>query len=146
MPELLKRCCQRLGYRGRFLLLVGTAYLAQGVAALETWNLAPHDLAPPAIRATLWITAGAIAIATAWRPVRHTNPAGWLALYIPPAAWSASYLVGWLGHLAPRLHLPYAYDTGLANALVWALVVAAIMVCADWPEPPARAATETPGE
>lgn len=138
MSQLVTRCYRRLGFRGRFLLLVGLAYLAQGVVTLETWGIAPHDYAPPWLRATLWAGSGFIAIVTAWRPVRETNPIGWLALYVPPAAWSSSYAVGWVGHLAPQLGIPYAYESGAANALVWGLVVAVVMVCADWPEPPAN--------
>ena len=135
MTSIPRQCYRRLGFRGRFLLLVGTAYLAQGAASLDTWALAPHDLAPPAARAALWIGAGAIAIGTAWLPVRHPNPAGWLALYVPPAVWSVSYTIGWIAHLAPTLGLPFSYAGGLTYALVWALVVAAVMVCSDWPEP-----------
>ncbi len=136
MADLVRKSYRRLGFRGRFLLLVGTSYVFQGFASLDTWNLAPHDLAPPWSRAALWIVAGVIAIVTAWLPVRRPNPAGWLALYIPPALWSLSYLIGWISHLAPGLGLSFHYQGALTYALVWALVVAVILVCADWPEPP----------
>ena len=131
-------CCRRLGFRGRFLLLVGAAYLAQGVAATEDWGIAPHDLAPPWARAALWIVAGLIAIVTAWRPVRDVNPAGWLALYIPPALWSVSYMISWIASLVPELDLPgngHGYPGALMYALIWAMVVAVVLVCSDWPEP-----------
>ena len=129
-----RACCRRLGFRGRFLLLVGTAYIAQGVSATEDWGIAPHDLAPPWARAALWIVAGLIAIGTAWRPVRDVNPAGWLALYIPPALWSVSYMISWIVSLVPGLGFP-GYSGGLMYALIWAMVVAVVLVCSGWPEP-----------
>lgn len=136
MASILRQCYRRLGFRGRFLLLVGAAYLAQGAASLDHWGLAPHDLAPPAARALLWAVAGAVAIVTAWRPVRSTNPLGWAALYIPPAVWCVSYTLAFISYLVPAAGFPYAYSGGLAYAAVWGLVVAAVMVCSDWPEPP----------
>lgn len=136
MTSIPRQCYRRLGFRGRFLLLVGIAYLAQGAASLDEWGLAPHDLAPGWVRALLWAAAGAVAIGTAWRPVHSTNPIGWVALYIPPAAWSASYSISFIAYLAPTLGFPFAYSGGLNYALVWLLVVAAVMVCSDWPEPP----------
>ena len=137
MPRIAATCARRLGFRGRFLLLVGTAYLAQGAASLDEWGLAPHDLAPGWARALLWFAAGSVAIGTAWRPVRSTNPLGWVALYIPPAACSVSYALAFIAYLVPAAGFPYAYSGGLAYAAVWGLVVAAVMVCSDWPEPPA---------
>lgn len=136
MTSIPRQCYRRLGFRGRFLLLVGIAYLAQGAASLDEWGLAPHDLAPGWARFTLWTAAGLVAIATAWRPIQQTNPAGWVALYIPPAAWSVSYALAFISYLVPAAGFPYAYSGGLAYAAVWGLVVAAVMVCSDWPEPP----------
>ena len=118
------------------MLLVGLSYFAQGVSALETWGTGPHELIPPQLRCALWIVSGGIAVITAWRPVHDTNPLGWLALYVPPALWSLSYLMSWIAYLLPGRELPFEYLGGLTYAFVWGLVVAVILVCADWPEPP----------
>ena len=138
-PKWTPRPWAWVGHRGRFLIAVGIAYQAQAASALDEWGLAPHDLAPGWARAALWALAGLLAIVTAFRPPGCSDRVGWLALYVPPAAWAASYLISFIVWATPGLTAPgvgEGYGGGLVYAAVWGLVVVAILTCADWPEPP----------
>ena len=123
-----------VGFRGRFLTLVGFAYIAQGITSAEDWGLAPHEEIPEWGRVAIWAVAGLIAIGTAWRPPGFRDEVGWVCLYFPPAIWAGSYLISWVDYICPGGGP--GYELGWVSVLVWGFVGAVIYICADWPEPP----------
>ncbi|MFD5425200.1 hypothetical protein [Streptomyces sp. NPDC127084] len=84
------------------------------------------DIAPLTVWGWLWVTAGLIAIASAWLPEGADWP-GFLALPLMVLPWMTSYLASWL--LGD-------FDRGWVAALVWGAIAIPVLVVAGWRESP----------
>lgn len=121
-----------LGRRGTILLSYGTVWSLVGYAQLVTPQ--PRQpglhlalaLLPMHAWGWLWITAGLIALASAWMPQGLDWP-GFLALPLIALPWWLSYLVAWIQGTFPR---------GWVAAAVWAAIAVPVLVVAGWREPP----------
>ena len=121
-----------LGRRGAILLSYGTVWALYGYGVLiaPRQNLIGLELAlqllPQAVWGWLWITAGLIALASAWLPQGVDWP-GFLALPLIVLPWMTSYLAAWIQGDNPR---------GWVAAAVWAAIAVPVLVVAGWRESP----------
>jgi hypothetical protein len=139
--DWLPRHWRELNKRGQILIVFGLIWIGIGGSVLwqtdpPGWEYLPfiQDV-PRGIRAGAWAVTGLAAIAYAWRPhiIRHDG-FGFLALYLMPAERAALFFLGWVDYMAPWGGPGYA--RGLYAALVWLVIVIAVMICATWPDPP----------
>jgi hypothetical protein len=121
-----------LGRRGAILLSYGTVWSLFGYGQLIS-PLPPQPGLTLALQMMslhawgwLWITAGAIALVSAWLPQGVDWP-GFLALPLIVLPWMLSYFVSWLQGDFPR---------GWVAAAVWAAIAVPVLVVAGWREPP----------
>lgn len=135
------RRLSELNKRGQILVLFGLLWCTIGFSLYSNPN--PGDLQhvwlfqviPFPIRVGGWIGTGLVAIAYALRPKRiEHDGVAFLALYIMPAERVLGFLWSWIDSLVPG-GTP-GYTRGGYAACVWLVIVAAIMVCASWPNPP----------
>lgn len=123
-----------VGRRGAVLLLIGAAWVAQGVALLAgAW--APialptlHALAPVEVRAAAWIVPGVVAVAAGLR--REHDRWGFVAAVVVPvfmaASWGLALLTGQTGADLAR---------AAVSAYTWGTVAALLIVVSGWPEVP----------
>ena len=132
---------REVGKRGQILLVFGLIWIGLGVGVLTEGEpayydqIVPFTWLPETVRAWLWIATGAVAVAYAWRPriIAHDG-LGFLALYLMPAYRCGAFLWGWLDSRLPLGGGPGGLGD-LASALIYAAVVAAVMVCSSWPNP-----------
>lgn len=134
MPRVLRRAASRLGRRGAFLSCYGSIWVLYGAGQLgmpqpDQRGLQPLlALVPLGVWAWCWITAGTIALATAWADTGEDWP-GFVALSAIVLPWTVSYLGAWaIGE----------YSRGWIAAAVWAVAGTSVLVVAGWPEPPRR--------
>ncbi|MFD7609731.1 hypothetical protein [Streptomyces sp. NPDC059828] len=91
------------------------------------------DLAPLAVWGWLWVTAGLIAVVSAFLP-QGVDWLGFLSLPAIVLPWMLSYLASWaLG----------IFDRGWIAALVWGAIAVPVLVVAGWREPPRPKRIET---
>ena len=127
--------------RGQILLIFGLVWIGIGVNVLHdgdpaTWaKLEPFQAFSPVMRGWAWIVTGAVAVAYSVRPrIIHHDGLGFLALYIMPAWRVAAFVWSWLDGLLPLGG--EGYPRGYLWALTYGCMVAAVMICASWPDPP----------
>jgi hypothetical protein len=125
----------RLGFRGTMLVLFGIIWTGIGIAIISEPTRAPmlETLIPQPIRAGLWVASGFAAIYFGTQ-TKRIDAIGWTALYIMPALRSLSYFLGWVDFV-----IPWGGDgieRGWLAALIYLALVAVIVVCARWPDPP----------
>ena len=144
MPErFLPRKPRALGNRGKMLLVLGAIWVALGVGVITegdaaVWDRTPLVLIPSWVRAAAWIGTGAYAIAVAWRPILRVRDAGaWTGLYVMPAVRAVCAGIGWIDSHVPG-HTE-GYERGWLTALIYIAIVAAVRICAGWPESPKAA-------
>lgn len=137
MPRrLLPRPLHEAGKRGQILTVFGLVWIGIGYGTWvdgdpPTWaGLTPFQWLPYDWRARLWIITGLVALAYAIRPrlIPHDG-IGFSALYIMPA-WHVGAFAWTEGH---------GYSHGWLWALTYGAMVAAVMICASWPDPPREA-------
>lgn len=124
-----------LGKRGQILLIFGAVWVGVGAGVLYEGDPAAWDDLPafswwtPTTRGLAWIATGLIAIVYALRPLRlRRDTIAFVALYIMPAWRVLAFTVEWFG----------GYSRGWIWALTYGCMVATVMICASWPEPPRR--------
>ena len=137
--HLLPRPWREVGKRGQILLTYGVLWVLIGVGTMTepappAWTVIPLLAAFPLGPA--WVVTGLIAIAYAWRPriIGHDGVA-FLALYVMPAYRAGAYILGWVDSLIDGVGGP-GYPRGWLTSLTYLAMVAAVMICASWPEPP----------
>ena len=115
-----------LGRRGAILLSYGTGWSLFGYGQLIS-PLPPQPGLTLALQMMsldawgwLWITAGVIALVSAWLPQGVDWP-GFLALPLIVLPWMLSYFVSWLQGDFPR---------GWVAAAVWAAIAVPVLVVA----------------
>lgn len=121
-----------LGRRGAILLSYGTVWSLFGYGQLIS-PLPPQPGLTLALQMMslhawgwLWITAGVIALVSAWLPQGVDWP-GFLALPLIVLPWMLSYFVSWLQG---------DFSRGWVAAAVWAAIAVPVIVVAGWREPP----------
>lgn len=125
----------RLGHRGAVLALIGAVWMLYGASRFgdppEAADRLVYALVPVGVWAGAWIATGALAAAYALaRP--GGDRVGFAALVAMPAVRAAVYLWAWLLALTPG---PPAGDRdGYTGALIWAAVIAVVLIVADWPD------------
>jgi hypothetical protein len=134
-----RRLGRLLGRRGAFLLAFGTVWGLIGygqISAPQPDQRGLHlllDRVPLEVWGWLWITAGLVAITSAFLP-QGSDRYGFLALPVCVTPWIASYLAAWWQGTFPRGWIAAALYGGLAIG---------ILVVAGWVEP-ARSKREEP--
>ena len=130
----------RLGRRGAFLVILGGAWVLQGVSI---WHAAPpmaapgmdlllYERIPIPIRSVLWLTTGLVAMAHAWRRGPGEDAIGYGALIFLPAERVISGLLACALSLSASVQFT---PRALLVASTWLGVVAAVRIVAGWPEP-----------
>ncbi|MFE8961724.1 hypothetical protein [Streptomyces iakyrus] len=84
------------------------------------------ELMPLAVWGWLWVTAGLIAVVSAWLP-QGRDWIAFPALQLIVLPWMGCYLATWLMGEYPR---------GWIAAAVWGLISVPVWVVAGWREPP----------
>ena len=121
-----------LGRRGAILLCYGLVWAAIGYGQIaypqpDLRGLTPLlQAAPLYVWGWAWVTAGLIAVISAWLPQGRDWP-GFLSLPAIVLPWMLSYLASWW-----PLHV---FDRGWIAALVWGLIAFPVLVVAGWGEP-----------
>jgi hypothetical protein len=138
--RIVRRLGIQLGRRGAFLLSFGTVWALIGygqISSPQPDQRGLHlllDRVPLVVWGWLWITAGLVAIASAWLR-QGSDRFGFFALSLIVTPWLISYLVAWLQGTFPRGWIASALYAGLAIG---------IMVVAGWGEPPRPKREEPP--
>lgn len=136
----IRRLAQRLGRRGAFLLCFGTVWALIGygqITAPQADKRGLHlllDRVPLDVWGWLWITAGLVAVVSAFLR-QGSDRFGFFALTLIVMPWIISYLVAWLQGIFPR--------GWVVSALYGALAIG-IVVVAGWGEPPRPKREEPP--
>jgi hypothetical protein len=131
LRRIVRRLSRQLGRRGAFLIAFGTVWGLIGygqISAPPPDQRGLHlllDRVPLNVWGWLWITAGVVAIVSAWLP-QGSDRFGFLALSLIVLPWVISYLVAWWQGGFPRGWIAGALYGGLAIG---------IMVVAGWGEP-----------
>ncbi|MFI1166584.1 hypothetical protein ACH4UM_24010 [Streptomyces sp. NPDC020801] len=127
-----RRLMRVLGRRGAILLSYGTVWSLFGYGQLVSPQTGQPGLGlaiqllPLHVWGWLWITAGLIALASAWAPQGLDWP-GFLALPLIVLPWMLSYFTAWLQGDFAR---------GWVAAAVWAAIAVPVLVVAGWREAP----------
>ncbi|MFD8949476.1 hypothetical protein ACFV0B_11535 [Streptomyces xanthophaeus] len=136
----VRRLKRQLGRRGTILTCYGLVWVLYGVAQQITPQVDQRglklllNLAPIEFWGWCWIIAGLIALASAWAPPGR-DAAGFAALAVIVAPWTATYLATWALGEFPR---------GWVAAAIWTVITVPVIVVAGWPEPPRRKRAEAP--
>lgn len=150
--DWLERMTDRFGRRGACLILFGVAWVIVGIGIevdpppREPGVLIIHELLPHWLRASLWAATGA---AAAWVGARarldRDDTWGFVAIVAMPIERFISFLVSWLiyattdllAHWFPAVEVT-GYNRGWYSAVVWLIVVLALLVISGWrnPSPP----------
>lgn len=141
MPRrIVRRLGSLLGRRGAFLIAFGAVWTLIGygqISAPPPDQRGLHlllDRVPLEVWGWLWITAGVVAIASAFLP-QGSDRFAFLALPLIVTPWVVSYLVAWWQGTFPRGWIAAALYGGLAIG---------ILVVAGWREPPRPKREEPP--
>lgn len=143
---MLGRLGGRFGFRGRWLIITGCAWLLFGFGTLlspldpRPWVI--HEQLPLWVNAAGWGVTGAIAIGQGLRGPNRDDHIGHVALYLMPAMRVLSYGLAFvlyagcqgariLGYDCPDI----GFSGGWYSAFVWALVSLMLWAAADWPNP-----------
>ena len=135
-----RRLGRALGRRGAFLLSFGMVWGLIGYGQLVSPQPDQRGLklllnrVPLEVWGWLWITAGAVAILSAFLR-QGSDRFGFFALSLMVTPWIVSYLVAWGQGAFPRGWIASALYGGLAIG---------IMVVAGWGEPPRPKREEPP--
>lgn len=125
------------------LALLGAWQITEGIVAAVTPRAYPagasviHEMIPGAIRAGMWIGCGLLAIVAA-RFVAARS-VGWIVLTLMPVQCAISHLYAGLMWLIPDG--PAGRIDSLPRGIGWVVLLAAIILCAGWPEHPAEMPT-----
>ena len=143
---MLTRLGERFGYRGRWLIITGAAWLLFGFGTLYSplhprdWVF--HEQLPAWLNALGWVATGAVAIWQGLRGPGRQDYAGHVALYLMPALRIVSYGLSFVVFAATFLlhHLGVSvqvvgFSGGWYSVLVWSLVSFMLAAAADWPNP-----------
>lgn len=143
MPRrVARRLARALGRRGAFLLAIGMVWGLIGYGQVSSPPPDQRglrlllDRVPLEVWGWLWITAGLIAMVSAFLP-QGSDRFGFLSLSLMVTPWIISYLVAWWQGTFPRGWIAAALYGGLAIG---------IMVVAGWGEPPRPKRAEPPYE
>ncbi len=151
----MTRLAERYGWRGLWLMVMGTTWCFFGVGVLlspsnpEPWVL--HQQIPVELRAAAWFLTGLFATWTGSRGPDRDDSLGHVALYVMPAVQLASFAVAWLIYVAtsaidqvnPGVDVT-GYRNGWYSALIWLLVSTMLAVTARWPNPDPALLPEPP--
>jgi hypothetical protein len=137
---------ERYGWRGLWLMLMGTVWFLFGIGTLMTpvaprsWVL--HEHIPSASTAAIWMASGALAVRVGLRGAGRDDSAGHVALYLPVALRVVSFWLSWLVWLASSLTTQLGltattigYRDAWYSALVWSLVSVMLAITSRWPNP-----------
>ena len=146
---MLTRLSGRYGWRGVWLIVAGSVWIALGVGQfffplpINRWVLFQH--LPNAALAAGWWSTGLVAVGQGLRSSAfddRPDTLGHVALYLMPAVRVVSYSLAWLmsvgGWIAGQLgyHIGSVGDTNAwYTSLVWLLVSLMLVVAASWPNP-----------
>lgn len=147
MRHLLPRPPREVSKRGQILLVFGFIWCAIGFSVWQQpqmpgWENLLFSRIPTDLRAGAWVVTGLVAMAYALRP--RTIPSdgiGFLALYIMPAERAAIFFWGSIDYEMTAFGGP-GFSRGFFYGTVWLAIVAAVMICARWPDPPTHADLE----
>ncbi len=144
-PEL-----RHFNKRGQILLIFGLIWVSIGFSVLDQPVAAGQEHLiftniPTQLRVSAWIVTGFIAAAAAFRPVQvKSDDYAFFALYIMPAERVLIFTVGYIDYHVPGLTVgpvevfgTPGYSRGLYSALIWLVIISAVIVCSRWPDPPA---------
>ncbi len=140
LRKLFTDPCTFLGRRGGVLLILGAAWILQGVSIsalgdrVYSVDAALLHLAIPApIRVGAWVGTGVLAVlgATVNRP--RWERWGYMALVVMPLERAASFGWSWVVWLLPPTD--NGYERGWVSALTWIVTVLLIIVISGWEEP-----------
>lgn len=141
MPRrVARRLLRQLGRRGAFLLSFGAVWALIGYGQITSPppdQRGLHlltDRVPLEVWGWLWVTAGVVAILSAFLP-QGSDRFGFLALAMIVTPWIISYLYAWWQGTFGRGWIAAALYGGLAIG---------IMVVAGWGEPPRPKREEPP--
>lgn len=146
---LILRLALHYGHRGLWLIVMGSIWCIFGVGivlggASDDRPFVLHQMLPDGVQASAWALTGAYAIWHGLRGPGRDDSSGHVALYLVPAAWTASFAASvliwyatgsarWLGFDVPR----EGYDRGWYSALLYAIIVAMIRLVSSWANPSA---------
>lgn len=146
MPAMLDRLADRFGWRGLWLMLLGTFWMIFGVGvflepvAPRPWVLYEH--LPAVVQASGWWLSGLVAVRQGYCGPDRDDSIGHVALYLMPAVRLLSFAVAWLVYLGSlvAVHLGWAcdvvgYENGWFAASIWCLVSVMLALAAAWPNP-----------
>ena len=132
----LPRRVGQIGRRGAMLLVFGVLWMVVGVGVLDSSGVHAellHERLPSWVRGGVWVVTGALAVFYAFRPPGLSDRVGFASLYIMPAVRVLSYTMAWIDYFIPIGGDGYA--SGWRFAAVYAVMLAAVMITAGWPEP-----------
>lgn len=117
-----------IGRRGTALVLIGSIWVALGLSTLALDNI---DHLPLTV-GIAWIVTGTVAIMSAQRRQGH-DAFGFLALYVMAAFRALTHLSDVVLWIVPDGR-PGELQ-GIVGVLVWAAVIALIVLVSGWKEP-----------
>lgn len=142
---MIARLLGRCGYRGTWLVIMGTFWLLFGVGTFLTpvdahpWVLL--DYVPAVWQAALWWATGLTATIVGARGL-HDDTTGHVALYLMPICKVVSFLVSAFVYAATSLLAVVDHSVQVSGwaaswyaAAVWALVSVMLGLGAAWPNP-----------
>lgn len=143
---MLDRLAARFGWRGLWLMLLGSTWALFGVGVLlepvapRPWVLYEH--LPPLVQATGWWASGVVAIWQGSKGPHRDDSVGHVALYLMPAVRLLSFIVAWVVYLGSAVcdqigasNTVIGYPNGWFAASIWCIVSAMLALAASWPNP-----------
>lgn len=131
---------RRIGRRGAFLLILAVIDALTGWSLLDVPPVVYRQLTllrhiPQTGLALMWILPAAVALWFAFAKRTQGDAWGFLACYVPPAAFGVIYFTAWFpfGQLVA--------GTAVRSAVVYWGYSLLILVAAGWPEPSMPPAT-----
>ena len=115
----------RIGHRGAFLLLLGSAFIFYGIGVLAqpyAYDIYPYKIIPWETWGYMWIGAGFISLFGAFRRLDRTS-------FTVATTASALWSIRWFN---AAFKMPHA---GLwATGFTWAVITGLILIVSTWPE------------
>lgn len=143
---MLNPLADRFGWRGLWLMLLGSFWVLFGVGILlepvtaRPWVIYEH--LPVSAQAIGWWVTGLVAIWQGSRGPDRDDSIGHVALYLMPAVRLLSFAVAWLVYLGSMVakqldwtERTIGYANGWFAASIWCLVSAMLALAAAWPNP-----------
>lgn len=137
--KTLRRWQKRFGRRGTILGLFGVVWVLYGFAQFTGPESRFGNLGTVVTTVinsrrwgALWIVCGLVAVVIALMPRRRGDGRGFAALLIPAVGHTATYTLSWVLFLATGV---YGTERAWVAAIIWAVEVVTVLVCASWPDP-----------